>query len=163
MPSFRLNNVRYSWQSCSLKVDGTPIFDEGVQSMDYEVKRERKTVWGARKDGGPIGRTAGKVTYGPVKLVTTREAADVFTSYLALKGLGSYGDAEFIITLQVSEPLVIGSGPSIPIIVVISGCNTDSVKAANGGDDESTTEFEIGCMNITENGKDIASLVRSIL
>jgi hypothetical protein len=86
-----------------------------------------------------------------------KDSADAFTDYLTIQGLGSYGDAEFTLQAQCIEP-VAGSGA---ITATLETCTIDGKKDAHEeGVDELLTEFEIGCLQLTENGKQLWSLTR---
>lgn len=151
----RVNNTILSWNSCSFKFDGIPF--NGILGFDYEQKRERKVVHGGRKDGRPLGKTAGKYTVPTCVMTMLRDSYDKFTTYLSAKGLGSYGDAEFVFVLQYVEP------GQPPITVVGRGCTIDGEKEVNQeGIDELVTEVTIGCLEIIKNGKSLASLVRAL-
>ncbi len=153
----RINHTLYSWTSCSFKIDGQPW--KGVLSLDYEQKRERKVVYAANQDGTPLGKTAGKYSVGGVSLKMLRDSADALTTYLTGKGLGSYGDAEFGILIQTVEP-VIGS---IPLTASLEVCTIDGKKDAHEeGVDELVTEFDIGCLQMTENFKRLWSVTRGL-
>ena len=153
----RVNNTPYSWNSTSTKFDGIPY--NGLLGFDYEQKRERKVVHAQKRNGRPIGKTAGKYSVPSMSLRMLRDSWDKLSTQLTAKGLGSYGDAEFVIIFQYVEP-VIGA---TPITVICAGCTVDGVKSVNQeGIDESVVELEIGCLSIIENGKSLASIVRSI-
>lgn len=151
----RINNTIFSWNSCSFRFDGVPY--NGILGLDYEQKRERKVVHAARRDGRPLGKTSGKYTVPTFTLNMLRDSADKLTTQMTVKGLGSYGDAEFVFVAQYIEPL------QIPITVLCTGCTIDGEKDGNQeGVDELTTEFTIGCLSILKNGKSLASVVRGI-
>jgi hypothetical protein len=153
----RVNSTILSWNSCIFKVDGIPY--NGILEFNYEQKRERKVVHAARRDGRPLGKTAGKYSVPSCTLKMLRDSADKLTTYLTAKGLGSYGDAEFLFFVQYFEP-VIGA---VPITVVCEGCTVDGKKDPNAeGVDELATEFEIGVLQLTENQKRLWSVIRSI-
>ena len=152
----RINSTILSWESCSFRFNGIPF--NGILEFSYELKRERKVVYGAKRDGTPLGKTAGKYSVPSCSLKMLRDSADMLTSLLTPFGLGSYGDAEFVIIAQYMEPIA-----ALPITVICSGCTIDGEKDSNAeGIDELTTEFEIGCLKITKNGKSLSSIVRSI-
>jgi hypothetical protein len=152
----RINNTIFSWNSCSFRILGIPF--NGILGFDYEQKRERKVVYGMRRDGKPLGKTSGKYSVPSCSLKVLRDTADKITTLLTPLGLGSYGDAEFPITCQYIEPII-----ALPITVICTGCTIDGEKDSNAeGVEELVTEFEIGCLNITKNGKSLASIVRSI-
>lgn len=153
----RINHTIYSWLSTSYKIDGQPF--TGIVELNYEQKRERKVVYAAKKDGRPLGKTAGKYSVPSCSMKMLRDSADALTTYLTAKGLGSYGDAEFGMMVQVAEPVP----GALPITVLMETCTIDGKKDAHAeGIDELVTEFEIGCLQLTENGKRLWSVVRSI-
>lgn len=151
----RVNNTILSFNSFALKIDGVPY--NGVLGFDYDQKRERKVVHAAKRDGTPLGKTSGKYHVEPITLTMLRDSADKLTTQLTTKGLGSYGDAEFVLIAQYIEPL------QPPITVIGVGCTIDGEKDTNQeGVDELLTEFTIGCLRLVKNGKSLASLVRAI-
>lgn len=151
----RVNNTIISWNSFSWKLDGIPY--NGILGFDYEQKRERKVVYAAKRDGRPLGKTSGKYSVPTCTLTVLRDTWDKISTQLTLKGLGSFGDAEFAFISQFIEPL------QTPMTVIGTGCTIDGVKHTNQeGIDELVTEVTIGCLNLLENGKSLASLVRAI-
>lgn len=151
----RVNNTILSWNSFSFKIDGIPY--NGITGFDYEQKRERKVVYGAKRDGRPLGKTSGKYSVPTCVLTMLRDSADKLTTYLTAKGLGSYGDAEFTFVAQYIEP------GQPPITVIGTACTIDGEKDGNQeGVEELHTEFEIGCLEIIKNGKRLASVIRSV-
>lgn len=152
----RINNIIYSWTSVILKIDGDRY--EGFQSFDgAKEKRERKLVYGARKNGRPLGRTSGKYIPGPVTIKFLKRSANLLLTYLSLKGLGSYGDAEFIAQLQVSEP------GYVPITSTLLDCTIEEANdSAAEGSDELTKDLIIQPLTGDENGMVIWSKFREI-
>lgn len=151
----RINNTVYSHNSCAWKFDAIPY--DGIQGFDFEQKRERKIVYGARKSGRPIGWTAGKYSVPPIRLVMLKASGDRLTTQMTTKGLGSYGDAEFNITLQAVEP------GGVPITTICEPCCITGKKDTTAeGVEELLTEFEIACLAITENGKRLWSVLREL-
>lgn len=151
----RVNNTILSWNSFSFKINGIPWI--GIKSFNYEQKRERKVVYGAKRDGKPLGKTSGKYSVASCSLTMLRDSYDLLTTELTALGLGSYGDAEFTFIAQYIEPGL------TPITVVGTGCTIDGEKDGNDeGTDELTTEVEIGCLSLLKNGKSLASLVRAV-
>ena len=152
----RINNTILGWNSCIFKVDGDPF--NGITAFNYEEKRERKVVYGARRDGVPLGKTSGKYSVPSCSLTMLRDSFDKLTDYLSIIGLGSYGDAEFTFMSQYVEP------GQMPITVLCEGCTIDGVKDGNQeGTDELVSEVEIGVLSLTKNGKRLWSVQRSIL
>jgi len=153
----RVNNTRYSWNSTRFLVEGAPT--KGLVALDYSQKRERKTVYGAQQDGTPLGFTAGKYSVDSMTMKFLKEWSQTFTDVLTAIGLGSYGDAEFTFLCQVVEPIL----GSPPITVVGSPCVVVGKKDSyEEGVDELVDEFEILCLQLTENGKTLWSKVRGI-
>lgn len=153
----RVNGIVYSWNSCSFTIDsGFPLI--GIAEFNFEEKRPRKIVRGAKRSGVPLGKTSGNYeASGSMKLLVQTE--DALTTYLTPKGMGSYGDADFIVTVQMFEPKL----SSAPINVVCGGCTIDGSKSALAeGIDESVTEFELGMMWVIKNGKTLWSLSKDI-
>ncbi len=151
----RINNTILSWNSCSFKFDSIPY--NGILGFDFDEKRERKVVHAAKRDGRPLGKTSGKYSVPTCSLRMLRDSWDKLSTQLTLKGLGSYGDAEFVVVCQYIEPF------QTPITVICAGCTVDGVKEANQeGVDELVTEIEIGCLSIIKNGKSLASLIRAV-
>lgn len=148
----------YSWESCVFSVAGMPT--EDILSLGWTEKRERKVVYGSRQDGRPLGKTSGKYSVTDCKLKMLRQAVPLLKAMLAVPGLGSHGDAKFPITAQVVEIDAIGS---IPITYTLSDCTIDSENDVHEeGIDELVTEFEIGCLEVNENGLSLFSRQRQI-
>lgn len=156
----RVNGIQVSWHETSFRINGLPYY--GILALDYEQKRERKIVYGSKRNGLPLGRTAGKVSF-TASMKMLRASADQLTTMLTPLGAGSYGDANFIISVQYIIPVLPGNPPQPPITVILTDCTIDDKKDSNAeGVDEAVSEIELGVLGITENGKSIASLVRSI-
>jgi hypothetical protein len=154
--SVRLNGTIYSWLSCEFTIDGQEY--EGFTDVEYEQKRERKVVFAARRDGTPLGKTAGKYTVPTLTFKVLRATAKMIKEYLTGEGNGSYGDAVFSFGLSVYEPDV----NDTPITVIFDTCTWDGEKAGQSeGVDELLTEITIGCLAITENQMQLWSALRS--
>ena len=70
-----------------------------------------------------------------------RDSAAGLMTDLTAFGLGSYGDAEFVYSLSVFEPV---APPSIPIQTVLTGCRITGVEEKHAmGSDELVTEFTV--------------------
>jgi hypothetical protein len=88
-----------------------------------------------------------------------RDSFNKLALYLTVKGLGSYGDAEFTFTAQYIEPVV----GQLPITVVIDGCNIEEVKESFAeGSDELVTEVTCNALTLTRNGMRLWSVVRGL-
>jgi hypothetical protein len=153
----RVNNTRYSWNSTRSLIDGAPT--KGIVAVDYSQKRERKTVYAQQQDGRSMGFTAGKYSVDSFTLKFLKEWSQSFTDMLTGLGAGCYGDAEWTYIIQCVEP-VLGA---VPIQVVAGPCVITGKKDSyEEGVDELVDEFEILCLQLTENGKQLWSAVRSL-
>jgi len=153
----RVNGVIYSGNSCSFTVNGAPMV--GVLELSYEQKRTRKAVYGAKRSGTVLGKTSGKYEVS-CTLKLLRSTEDWLTTFLTPFGLGSYGDAQFLLTVSTFEPAIT---PAVPLVSVLLGCTIDGKKNSHAeGIDELVSELEIGVMTVTENGKILWSLVRDV-
>lgn len=158
----RVNNTILSWTSTVCNIAEAPF--NGITSIDYEHKRDRKQVRGARRDGRALGRTAGKYEAGPVTMNMLADSWDVLSTILTTLGLGSYGDAVVPILLQSTEPGIPLAGSSPVLTVALIDCCVTSVKdTSQEGIDEKLKAITWDVMEIIENGKQLSSLVRSIL
>jgi hypothetical protein len=157
----RVNNTVYSWNSTQFLIAGAPY--TGILSVSYGQKRERKKVWGARRDGRPLGRTAGKYDPGPVKMTMLADTFDVMTTLLTVLGLGSYGDAEVPILIQIAEPgIPLPGSPPVLTTAISFATITDVEDTKQEGTDELVKEVTWDVMQILENGKSLQSIVRAI-
>lgn len=153
----RVNNIIYSWTSCRWAFDLIPY--NGIVSVDYEEKRNRKIVWGANRSGTPLGITSGKYEPGMLNVRMLRDSFDKLTTFFTAKGLGSYGDAEFAFTGQYVEPVP----GALPQTVLATSCYIVGVKdAQQEGIDELCTDVAIQPLGFVRNGKRLWSLVRAI-
>ena len=150
-----INKTIYSWNSLSCRVANVPV--EGVRSIDFSEKRERKQVKGMRKDGTALGKTAGNYTAGKVKVVFLVDTwHKIVKPRLKFLGNGSHGDAFFSIQLQRSEP---GQGSMITDILE---CTIEEVSSPNSeGVEESTVEVTIDALYIEQDNDFLWSRVRS--
>lgn len=154
----RLNSTILSWNSCRFAVNLVPF--TGIVGCDFEDKRDGELVWGAKRDGVPLGMTSGKYNPSPMTLAMLRDSGMKLMELLTPLGLGSYGDAEFAFFMQAFEPVLLGPDP---ITVVMTGCRVRGVKDANQeGTGALTTEFTIQPLEITRNGMALFSRVRVI-
>lgn len=153
----RVNQTIYSWTSTAHLIDQQPY--QGIVAVEYEQKRTRKRVYGARQQGTPLGFTSGKYEVPTFTMKFLKDSAETFTDYLNALGEGSYGDAMFNYLLQISEP----DFADVPITVSIEGCMIEGRKSTyDEGIDELVDEFTIACLLVTENGKQLWSAVRSL-
>jgi len=132
----------------------------GTLSLDYEQKRDRKIVYGMKRNGTPLGKTAGKYSPSPV---TVRFLLDDYTNLLlpalTTLGLGSYGDASFPMMLTYEEPL----NPLSTVNIAWAGCTIDGEKDAIAeGTDEAAVDVTIGPLAMTRNGQLLWSVTRSV-
>jgi hypothetical protein len=157
----RVNTAIYSWEECVFRIDNQQVTPAGnpwnIVALDYEQKRERKVVYTNRKSGRPRGKTRGKYSVPSCTMKLLRAQAVELKQYLQNQGVGSYGDAEFTLTVQVSAPAIIGA---LPLTVIGESCTWDGEKASHEeGIDELVVEIEIGVLTMTENGLRLWSLL----
>jgi hypothetical protein len=153
----RVNQTLYSWNSTDHAIDNFPY--EGIVGVNYEQTRKRKVVYAARKQGTPLGYTAGKYEVPSFTLKALKDTAEAITDYLTEIGEGSYGDAVFQYLLGVSEP----DAADAPIKVSMEYCVVQGKKDVyDEGIDELVTEFDLATLLIVENSKQLWSAVRSL-
>lgn len=142
----RVNNNLLSWGSIVLKVASDRY--TGFTGITYADKRERVKGYGLTKHHAPYGRSRGKYTIEPVKLVGWKKSVAALRSGLALLSSDgvSYGDVEVQIDLQYVED-------DVPLQVEIGRC----VWVSNSSSDEESAdplkeEIEFDAMWIKRNG-----------
>lgn len=156
----RIGQTIYSNTSSVFKFDNQPY--TGVVATDFEQKRERKTVKAARQDGLPLGMTAGTYSVESFSMKMLIDSYDALTTYLTLKGLGSYGDPPFTYDVQATEPLPLAAG-LLPI--TMSSPYTWIVgdkESRETGIDELLVEVTLASLYYTRNGKQLWSYLRSL-
>lgn len=143
----RVNGNQISWGSIILKLDSERF--TGFTSISFSDKRERVKAYGMTKHHAPRGRSRGKYTIEPVKLVGWKGSVAAFRAALALRANDqiSYGDVEFQIVVQ-----YVDTG-ELPLTVEIDRC----VWTSNSSSDEESAdplkeEIEIDGMLIRRNG-----------
>lgn len=146
----RINNVPFSWTSCLFLLDRLPVI--GFTKVDLKEKRDRKAVRGSTQDGKPLGFTDGRYEVSGLSLVMLRQSWDAITTYATQQtGTPSFGDWIFALTVQVSEPAVLGINP---ITSTVSGCRFGEPQNAHEeGIDELLTAVECVAEFATHDGK----------
>ncbi len=150
----RVNSSIYSWEDTLFLVDNQQTTLAGnpwnFVSFDWEQKRERKVVYTNRRSGRPRGKTRGKYSIPSCTAKMLAAQALELKQYLQVQGLGSYGDAEFTLTVQVSAPGIMGARP---LTAVLEDVTWDGDKPGfEEGVDELVTEITFGVLSLTENG-----------
>lgn len=155
----RIGSTIYSWNSQSFRFDGVPYQD--LLSVDLDEKRNRKLVYGARRAGTPLGMTTGKYDPGQLVIGMLADSAQLLLNQLAIKGLGSYGDAtDVVFSATVFEP---APGAVSPLMLLASGMSVVGVKDSRAeGIDELITEITFQPLAVMRNGLRISSLIRSL-
>lgn len=143
----RVNGNQHSWGSIILKVDSERY--TGFTSISFADKRERVKAYGMTKHHAPRGRSRGKYTIEPIKLVGWKASVAALRAALAALSSDriSYGDVEFQIVCQ-----YVDTG-ELPLTVEIDRC----VISGNSSSDEESAdplkeELEIDGMLIRRNG-----------
>jgi hypothetical protein len=153
----RVNKTIYSANSCDFKIALAPFL--GITTFDWEQKRERKLVHAMRRNGTPLGKTAGKYSVANVGFTMLAATYDRLTDLLTPLGLGSYGDAEFPILITINEP----GQPVPPIVIAIADCSIVNEKETVAeGIDELLVEVDILASTLTRNGKQLWSFVKGL-
>jgi hypothetical protein len=142
----RVNGNLYSWGSITCKIDSIPV--TGFTSIQFADKRERVFGWGMGRHHAPLGRSAGKYTPDPVKLTGWKHAVQELRERIAaLSGTNSYGNAEFEIVTQATEP------DQTPLIIVCTRCLwTGDSSTVEESADPLKDEIEVSTMGIRRNG-----------
>lgn len=143
----RVNGNQISWGSIILKIDSDRY--TGFTSVSFADKRERVKAYGMTKHHAPRGRSRGKYTIEPVKLVGWKSSVQQLREALASLAPDkiSYGDVEFQIVVQYVE------ADELPLTVEIDRC----VWGGNSSSDEESAdplkeEIELDAMLIRRNG-----------
>jgi hypothetical protein len=146
----RVNGNQFSYGSIILKLDGDRYF--GFTGVTFADKRERVKAYGMGRHQAPIGRSRGKYSVDPVKVVGWKGAIQRFRLALALKSSDqkSYGDVEFQAIVQYVES---SDSSEIAINIELDRC----VWSGNSASDEESAdplkeEIELDCMLIRRNG-----------
>lgn len=157
----RINNTVHSWNSTLCNIAGAPF--NGLLSVDWGHSRKRKKVFGMRRDGRPLGRTAGKYEPKDVVITMLDDSWDVLSTILTTLGLGSFGDAEFPILIQTFEPgIPLAGAPPVLTLSLIDCAVTDVEESRAEGIDEVVRKITLDVMQIIENGKTLNSIQRAI-
>lgn len=93
----RINNVSHDWGSVIIRIAGKHF--DGITSIEYNDKRERKKVQGATRSRRPISRTAGNYSTEKCMINADRITLDALLLELA-DSEGYCGDRVFPITVQ---------------------------------------------------------------
>jgi hypothetical protein len=156
----RLNDVPYSATSCSWNIALAPFI--GITRLDYSEKRDRKMVHGSRRDGTPLGITAGKYFIENLSITMLRSSFQRLAELLTPLGLGSFGDARFPIIATYSDVSAQLNGVP-PITVDIQGCRIVGVKDGyQEGTDELVTDVEMMGLTLTRNGLRLWSVINGV-
>jgi hypothetical protein len=144
--ALRVNGNQVSWGSIVLKIDSERYY--GFTSISFSDKRERVKAYGTARHHAPRGRSRGKYTIDPVKLVGWKTSIAALRAALAARSEDgiSYGDVEFEVVVQYTE------ANEEPQTVVIERC----VWASNSTSDEESAdplkeEIELDAMLIRRN------------
>jgi hypothetical protein len=145
--NIRVNGNQLSWGSIELKIDLERF--TGFTSISFADKRERVKAYGMTRHHAPRGRSRGKYTIEPVKLVGWKSSVQALRQGLAARSKDgiSYGDVEFQIMVSYVE------ADELPLTVEIDRC----VWGGNSSSDEESAdplkeEIEIDAMLIRRNG-----------
>lgn len=142
----RINGNMVSWGSIVLKIDSDRYV--GFTSISFADKRERVKGYGAQRHQAPRGRSRGKYTIDPVKLVGWKSSVAALRDALAKRSKDgvSYGDVEFEVVVQYVEDGEIPQTINIERCVFSSNSTSDEESA-----DPLKEEIELDAMLIRRN------------
>jgi hypothetical protein len=148
----RINKNIHSWGSITLKVGGEKF--HGFTALEYGDKRERTFKWGMSKSHKPRGRTSGKYTPEPGKLVgpvSTVQALLVKLAAMSTDGK-SFGDPEFPVIAQFTE------AGEIPVTIELVRTCVDGVKDSHSESAEALEqEMSLSYFEVIRNGLSLAA------
>lgn len=143
----RVNRNQISWGSIIFKVDSERF--TGFTSISFSDKRERVKAYGMGRHHAPRGRSRGKYTIEPVKVVGWKGSVAALRAGLAARAADgkSYGDVECQIVVQ-----YVDTG-EVPLTVEIDRCVWSSnASSEEEGPDPLKEEIEFDAMLIRRNG-----------
>lgn len=138
----------HSWGSITVKFRGNKYY--GFTSLTYGDKRERVAVYGMGRHHAPRGRTRGKYSTEPGKLVGPKSTVQALINDLAAASSDgkSFGNVEFEAVYQFVE------NSEEPLHVVLERCVIDGVTASHEESaDALQDELSISYLAIKRNGK----------
>lgn len=143
----RINNNQYSWSSIIFKLNGERF--TGFTSITFGDKRERVKSYGMGRHHAPRGRSAGKYTVDPVKVVGAKSSVQALRAALAAAAPDgkSYGNVEFQGLVQYIEADETEMTVELDRLVWASNSTGDEEAP-----DPLKEEFELDCMLIRRNG-----------
>jgi len=146
LDSLRVNKWIHSWTSCTCRIDNLPT--NQILAINYEQRLQVTVVPSNRQDTAPMGMSGGQYSIPGFTITMLRSAAEALTDRLMEKADGGgYGSAVFEVLLQVAEDSSLSSMHATHCRI------TGKRDFHEEGIDELVTEFEIGCLWLTENGK----------
>jgi hypothetical protein len=152
----RINDVIYGANSLAWLIDDAPYV--GIQAFDYSEKRDRKLVYGGRRDGTPLGMADGQYSVDALSMTMLLASFDILTTSLSAKGGGSYGDARFPINVSISDYQAQLQNV-LPVSIDIVGARISGVKAGRATENnEQTVDVTMMALSLTRNGKRLWSL-----
>lgn len=145
----RINGNQYSWSSIVFKL-GAERFT-GFTSISFGDKRERVKAYGMGRHHAPRGRSAGKYSVDPVKVVGWKSSVQALRAALAAQSADqkSYGDVEFQGLVQYIEDDSSETEMTVELDRLVWASNTTSDEESA---DPLKEEFELDCMLIRRNG-----------
>jgi hypothetical protein len=148
----RVENKTYDHGSTIVRIAG--VLYDGIRTYTFAQKRNRGVVRGQGRSRAPKAKTKGMVDMGELSINVDRQDAERIREDLAQRGgSDSYGDPEFTVTIQVSEP---GLPTRIDEFI---GCTYDD---ESGGSDENSVDplvedIKFSYREAKRNGKKLGS------
>lgn len=145
----RINGNMHSWASCIFKVAGEAV--SGLTSIDFADKIERVKGYGMARHQAPRGRTAGKYTVDPLKIVFTTDTAEYVRGLLAnLGATTSLGTVSVQMVLQYVE------AGNAPITIEFDDCKIAGIATTSEeGAEPGKENWEWDIMRIRRNGRSL--------
>jgi hypothetical protein len=148
----RLNGCPLSWGSTRSKVGG--IAYVGFLEVAVEESREGELIHAQQPDGTPVGITSGLYKVDSFTFKTLVDTGEMICQQLSLSfdtqgnaAGGSFGDARFIYTLEITEP----NGPTMTIRV--NGAKIEKRKFSTAkGTEALAYEFECKALSMGTTG-----------
>lgn len=160
----RINDAVYSWNSIVFRM-GT-FRTTGLVSIDFDDKITSQLQYTARRDGTPIGETAGKYEPGDSVLKFLLEAWTGGTTRFPLgiepfvlhDGVGSSGRTRIPIFLQWFEE---ATGQPVSVLLESARCIGRKIGSVEGVEG-TVIETTFRPLNVRINGISLASSLRSV-
>lgn len=143
---YRINGVAMSWASITIKIADEDYY--GVTEITYGDALEQTQGWGLGKHHAPTRKSRGKYTIENSKLKGYKSTIqEIRRALAALGGSTHYGNIDFQIVIQISEP------DEDPITIELVDCSIVKNSSSHSeGADLLQEEIEVLPQKILRNG-----------